>query len=123
MYNTRKQRVPFWVKAGIFAPIGIAVAVLIFGLVVMLLWNALVPAIFGLGVITFWQALGILVLSKILFGGFGFHRRPGRTDHYKYDRWRNMSQEEREKMKTEWRNRCRPERKADESVSPESKVE
>ena len=49
--------------------------------VTMLLWNALIPAIFGLGVITFWQSMGILVLTKILFGGprgrpGGFHRKP-----------------------------------------------
>lgn len=43
--------------------------------VVMLLWNALIPAIFGLGIITFWQSMGILVLAKILFGGH--HGRPG----------------------------------------------
>ena len=38
--------------------------------VVMRLWNWLVPAVFGWHLINFWQALGILVLSKILFGGF-----------------------------------------------------
>ena len=37
-----------------------------FGL--MFLWNWLMPAIFGLTIITFWQALGLLILSKILFG-------------------------------------------------------
>ncbi|MBK6526662.1 MAG: hypothetical protein IPG07_14625 [Crocinitomicaceae bacterium] len=39
--------------------------------VVMLLWNWLMPTLFGLTIITFWQALGILILSKILFGGHG----------------------------------------------------
>ena len=36
----------------------------------MWLWNQLMPAIFGLHAINFWQALGMLVLCKILFGGF-----------------------------------------------------
>src|SRR5579871_5096139 len=45
------------------------VAVGIFGWVVMSLWNWLAPAVFGLHAITYWQALGLLVLSKILFGG------------------------------------------------------
>ncbi len=36
------------------------------GLLVMSLWNALLPAILGVKAIGFWQALGILVLSRIL---------------------------------------------------------
>ena len=32
------------------------------------------PSIFGLGTITYWQALGLMVLSWILFRGF---RGPG----------------------------------------------
>lgn len=43
--------------------------------VVMLLWNWLMPALFHLGEITYWQSLGLLVLSKILFGSHG-HGRP-----------------------------------------------
>ncbi len=58
----------FWVILG---AIGIALLALIFGYVVMLLWNWLMPGIFGLGVVTFWQAVGIVVLAKLLFGGFG----------------------------------------------------
>lgn len=55
----------------IFGAIAIAALALLFGYVVMLLWNWLMPAIFGLGVITFWQAVGIVILAKLLFGGFG----------------------------------------------------
>src|SRR2546428_12136671 len=33
------------------------------------LWNGLMPSIFGLRAITYWQALGLMVLSWILFGG------------------------------------------------------
>jgi hypothetical protein len=39
-----------------------------FTFAIMLLWNWLMPVIFGLSAITFWQALGLLVLTKILFG-------------------------------------------------------
>jgi hypothetical protein len=42
----------------------------VFGLVVMSLWNWLMPTLFGWHVISYWQALGLLILSKILFGGF-----------------------------------------------------
>ena len=57
--------------------IGIAlfIAFLIFialgGVVVQLLWNWLVPSLFGLRQLTLWEALGLLTLSRILFGGFG----------------------------------------------------
>ncbi|MCC8144802.1 MAG: hypothetical protein LIO97_13780 [Tannerellaceae bacterium] len=45
--------------------------------VTMLLWNALLPALFaGVSVITYWQAAGLLVLARILLGGFKLHH-PG----------------------------------------------
>lgn len=54
----------------------VAVAIAVFRLVVMGLWNWLMPTLFGLPAISFWQALGLLVLSKILFGrSGGFGRR------------------------------------------------
>ena len=54
------------------------------------------------------QALGILVLSKILFGGFGgrhWRGSPAWKQKLK-QRWDNMTPEEREKFKVEWKNRC-----------------
>ena len=90
-----------------FIPLFI-VAIFIFGAIVMGLWNAILPAVIGVKAISFWQALGILVLSKILFGGF----RGGGGQHKKA-RWMEMQQkfssmtpEERENFKSEWRNRC-----------------
>lgn len=56
-------------------PVLVAVAIALFGLVVMLLWNLLMPAIFGLSVITFWQALGLLILSKIFLGSIRYRPR------------------------------------------------
>ena len=47
-----------------------AIAILVFGGVVMLLWNNILAQVTSVQPITFVQALGILVLSKILFGGF-----------------------------------------------------
>lgn len=43
----------------------------VMGLLIVGLWNALMPAIFGLPAINFWQALGLFLLSRILFGRFG----------------------------------------------------
>lgn len=77
------------------------------GFVVMNLWNWLIPAIFGLKVISFSQALGLLVLSKILFGGFrgGSGWGGNRSNFWKNkmaERMKNMSLEDRERMKAKW---------------------
>lgn len=77
---------------------GLGVVVLtLFTIAVMLLWNWLIPDIFGLSCIGFWQALGLLILSRILFGGF---IKGGRHKHQKIhnrlrEKWMNMSPEER----------------------------
>ena len=45
----------------------------IFGYIVLLLWNWLMPELFDLKTITYWQGFGLVLLAKILFGGFGGH--------------------------------------------------
>jgi hypothetical protein len=74
--------------------------------IVMLLWNALLPVLFHFPVITLWQALGLLLLTKILFSGF---RGGGPGMHWKRDNlrqaWMNMNPEQREKFKQEWDQR------------------
>lgn len=73
------------IKIAILVIIGAAV----FGFIVESLWNVLIPPIFGWHTITFWQALGLLLLSKILFGGFHRHGHGGRN-HWKQrmkERW------------------------------------
>ncbi len=57
-----------WILLGILAITGIAI---LFGFVVMWLWNWLMPEIFGLTTITYWQAVGLFILAKFIFGGFG----------------------------------------------------
>ncbi|UII29949.1 hypothetical protein LVD17_16755 [Fulvivirga ulvae] len=68
------------------------------GLVVMSLWNWLVPDLFNGPHITFWQALGLFLLSKLFFGITG--KKGGQ--HWKH-KWKHkmatMSPEEREKFK------------------------
>ncbi len=99
----------FWIKRAIFIPIAIVAGVFVFGSVVMLLWNSLLPAILGVSTITFWQAIGILVLSKILFGGFGGrhgHHRCHGHGHDWHGKWTQLTPEQKEKMKSEWRGRC-----------------
>ena len=97
----------FWIKRIIFIPLAIAAGIFVFGGVVMLLWNGILPAVLGVKTITFCQALGILVLSKILFGGFkgGCHHKFHKHAHDWHGNWRHLSPEEKEKMKAEWKDR------------------
>jgi hypothetical protein len=82
----------------------------VFGVATMLLWNALIPDIFHGPFITFWQAFGLLVLSHILFHGFGGRMHGG----WSHRHWRNrfeaklaaMTPEEREKFKEEYNHHC-----------------
>jgi len=53
------------------AIIGITGLAILFGFIIMWLWNWLMPEIFGLPSLTYWQAIGLFILSKILLGGFG----------------------------------------------------
>ena len=84
----------------VIAPLCIA----LFGYVTMELWNHLIPAIFHLATISFWQALGLVILSKILFGGFPGRRggaRGAKARRWKMhmrDRWDKLSPEERERF-------------------------
>lgn len=108
----------FWIKRAIFIPIAIAAGIFVFGTVVMLLWNGLLPAILGVKTITFWQAIGILVLSKILFGGFtgrqGHHKCHGHGHpHHWRGKWMHLTPEQKEMMKSEWKGRCTSDKKAE----------
>jgi hypothetical protein len=96
----------FWMRrvAGII--LIAAVAITVVSAITMLLWNALLPSLFHFPVITWPQALGLLVLSKLLFGGF---RGGGPKQQWKNkmkQRWMNMQPEEREKFMQEWGRRC-----------------
>ncbi len=48
---------------------------LAFGLIVKVLWNWIAPAVFGLREINYAQAVGLIVLTRVLFGIRGM--RPG----------------------------------------------
>jgi hypothetical protein len=91
------------VKFVVFA----ALIITVLSLVVMRLWNWLTPVLFGWDVINFWQAAGLLILSKILFGGF--RGRPGRYWYWRHrmmERWEQMTPEERKKVRQAVRGHC-----------------
>jgi hypothetical protein len=91
----------------LMAPPAFALFIAIGGEVVMHLWNWLVPPLFGWRQVTFWQALGLLLLCRILFGGFG----GGSSNRHepkpkKPEQWEQMTPEEREKFRQGMRSRC-----------------
>jgi hypothetical protein len=82
--------------------------------VVMSLWNALVPSLFAGPVIGFWQAAGILVLSRILFGGFRGRGGHGWRHRGWHGRWGRMTPEERSRVRdgfARWKDMSREERR------------
>ena len=88
------------------ALIGMTLFIAAGGWVVMSLWNWLVPDLFGLRTITIWQALGLLLLCRILFGGFGMGGG-SRGDSGKRMSWgsEKMTPEERERYRKSWAGR------------------
>ncbi|MBT1687936.1 hypothetical protein [Dawidia soli] len=95
--------------------VGMLLLVLVVGWVVQILWNWLVPVLFHGPFITYAQALGLLVLSKILFSGIGGKRyadecKPSNGAPYWkqrfYEKFSTMKPEDREafkqKMKEKW---------------------
>ena len=93
-----------------FGILGIGAA-FVFALLVMWLWNALIPQLFNGPVLTYWQTFGLLILSKILFSGMGSggnkRDRSSRVRKYRHEddfpksRWR-QKYEARMNGKVEW---------------------
>ena|SRR3974390_3156474 len=85
----------------------IVLGVALVGLIVMTLWNWLMPPLFAWRPISFWQALGLLALTKVLFGGFrGMGHYRGYWRGRMAERWERMTPEEREQFRAGMRRRC-----------------
>ncbi|MFT3739691.1 MAG: hypothetical protein QM786_13105 [Breznakibacter sp.] len=82
---------------------GLAVLIL----VIMALWNGLMPTIFQLPQIGYWQAAGLLLLARLLFG-FGRHwHGPRHSPGFFHDKWQNLTPEERDRFRDRMRKRSR----------------
>jgi hypothetical protein len=90
------------------AMLAMAAIFLLVCLVVMNLWNGLLPDLFGVKTITFWQAAGLLILSRLLFAGFrgGSRFHGSHWRHRMRERWDRMTPEEREKFRGQMRTWC-----------------
>lgn len=86
----------------------VLVGIAVLGCAVMILWNWVMPALFvGARTIDFAHALGLLVLSRILFGGFRGHGGWRGRRHWR--KWDAMTPEEREQFKAAgWSRPTRP---------------
>ena len=104
---TRQRRMSWiWVSKGVGMVVVAIAAGGALGYGVMALWNCLMPELFGLKPLHFWQAVGLLVLSRVLFGGF--HRSHGGRMHRRhgmFQRWENMTPEQRERFRHGFRGR------------------
>jgi hypothetical protein len=81
------------------------VAAAAIGGVVMLLWNAVIPNVFAGGrSIDYLHAVALLVLSRILFGGFRGYGGWRRHRHWR--RWEAMTSEERDQLRQTIAARC-----------------
>jgi hypothetical protein len=83
------------------AVIGMALFTFILGQVVKALWNGLLPPLFGFPSVTFWQAVGLLVLSRILFGGPFMQGNRSRWGRHRDD----LAPDERERFRQRMRER------------------
>ena len=82
------------------AILGMILFAFIGGLIVLHLWNWLMPPLFGWHELTVWKAVGLLALCRILFGGFGWHRpRRYSFGNRSDDRCSRMTPEERERFR------------------------
>jgi hypothetical protein len=99
--NIERFRKWYFIVPGVIVgiPALLALFVIIGGGLVMLLWNWLLPPLFGWRTITLLQGFGLLVLCRMLFGGFG-----GGGGHSKH-----MSPKDRERVRQRVRERlCEP---------------
>jgi len=92
-------------KAHLLGVMIFLVVIACFAVAFMFLWNALMPPLFALPALNYAQAAGLLLLARLLFGGFGtlpFARRDNAFRSWPHpdrnamrERWENMSCDER----------------------------
>ena len=93
--------------------LGVLMIAMFFGLVYAFqyIWNMTIPAVFGLKEITYAQALGLLAISRMLIGGFGFRWANSGKGKFWRERvkmkMQHMSEEERDEFKRRLSQKCK----------------
>ncbi|WP_216726829.1 hypothetical protein [Hymenobacter siberiensis] len=102
----------FWLLRGLRFFFFAALFVTVVGFATQALWNWLMPALFRLPAITLGQTYGLLLLSRILFGGFrggqpgGWARKRREWKQRMAGRMEHLSPEAREKFRQQMQSRC-----------------
>ncbi len=82
-----RDRVLHIARHVVFGILIAAAVLMLFGAVVQLLWNAVMPPLTGVGRLDFSHAVGLLILARILVGGF----HPGGLRHHRlFDRLESL---------------------------------
>jgi hypothetical protein len=89
-------------------PLAVLAFLAVLTFVVRATWNGVLVDVVAVRSITYWQALGLLLLARILFGGWpgrgrcigGHFRERMMTKH-----WESLDPEQRDKMREEMRHR------------------
>ena len=89
-----ERSLPQKILLGILFAVGGLALLALFGWIVMLLWNWLMPEIFSLGKVNYWQAWGLMILSWILFKGISFGDSSGSTERKRKRELRRYIREE-----------------------------
>jgi len=99
------RRVMRWTAFGVAATAAMIALLLVVALVVMLLWNRLVPELFRGPTLLYGQALGLLILCRLLFGGLRGGHGHWRQRRWR-ERWEQMSPQERAQLRESFLSRC-----------------
>ena len=88
-----------------------AILLFLLALIVQFLWNEVLVAAVGFQPISLWQALGLFLLSRILFGHYRFGPKSSKWRSSRKKAWRNkwvqMDDAEKAQMREKWQDWCR----------------
>ncbi len=107
------KKIVTYIGIGIGGLALIAGMALLFGFVVMLLWNWLMPTIFNLPTITYFQAWGLVLLSHILFKSSGGSKDNHSGDSCKKNKKKGFKEEFKAEFKKEFEKECGDEWRAE----------
>ena len=99
MVSERRARTRRSVAVAVEAATSFVVFIAVGGVAVLALWNWLMPSLFGVPQVSFLQALGILALSRIVFGGSGLPSLKRAGSDRPADGWQALTPEERELLR------------------------
>ena len=78
----------------------LVLSIALLGWIVMRLWNWIIPTlVIGAHAIDYPRAIGLLVLCRILFGGFRGHGGCYKARQWRH--WQQMTQQERERLRND----------------------